>query len=99
KNMLVGTARKAGADGFPHFRPRAIAAGEIARLMIVLAAVGPAQPRGDAVCRFGKAQKLGLSLNADTGRLEPLCQELLVLVLRKDMQERVGCRSLADALK
>ena len=51
--------------------------------MIMLAAVGSAQARGDTVVVLGEVQELGLPLDVDAQRFEPFDQELLVLVLRE----------------
>ncbi len=48
---------------------------------------------------LGEAQQLGLPLDMDAERFEPLDQELLVLVLRKDLHERVGRQPLADVFE
>ena len=45
----------------------------------------------------GEADQFGTPLDRDAERLQPLDQEPLVLILRKDVQERVGRQVRADA--
>src|SRR5581483_5737981 len=77
----------------------AVAAGEIARLVIMFGAVGSAQARGDTIGRLSKTEKLGLPLDTHAQRFEPFDQKLFVLVLRKYLHERVRRQPLADAIK
>ena len=62
-------------------------------------AIRPAKAGGDVAALLGKAGQLDLALDRDTKLFQPLDQQLLVLVLRKDVQERIGRQILADCLE
>src|SRR5262249_8499204 len=89
ENLRVCPAGKAGADRLPHLRARAVAAGQIARLAILLAAVASTQTRRHAVRMVDKAYELGAPLDGDTERLKTRNQQLFMLILGEDLQEGV----------
>ena len=90
KEVTVGAARKAGADCLPHGRTRAVAADDISRLAVVLLAVRPTQPRQHAALAIGEADQFGPPFDCDAERVQTRNQQPLMLVLGKNMQERVG---------
>jgi hypothetical protein len=60
---------------------------------------GPAQASRDAVFAVGEADQFGLPLDRDAEAAQPFDQQPLVLVLREDVQERVGRQTRADAFE
>src|SRR5579871_1637095 len=58
--------------------------------------IAAAQPRYDAPVALGEAEKFSTPFDSNAERVQPVDQQPLVLVLRKDMQERVGCQARAD---
>src|SRR6516162_11246788 len=62
-------------------------------------AIGPANAGDDAIALLGKAGKFGSALYRDAELLQSLDQQALMLVLRKNVQERIGGQILADGLE
>ena len=99
EHLPIGAAGKAGADGLAHHRARPVAAGEVGRLAILLVAVGP---RSRARRRLACSVKLTSSVRRSTvtpSDFQLRDQKLFVLVLREDLQERVGRQPLADVVR
>src|SRR5215469_13442283 len=62
-------------------------------------AIGLAKAGDDAIALLGKAGQFGSALYRDAELLQPLDQQALMLVLRKNVQERIGGQILADGLE
>ena len=90
EHLPVGAAGEAGAQRLAHERARPVAAGEVGRLAGFLR---PSGPRSRARMRrpvVAEAVQLRPALDRHAERRQPLEQQPLVLVLRKDLQKRVG---------
>ena len=97
--MPIRAAGIAGGQDLADGGPRSIAARDVARLALALLATWATQSRDNAIPLLHKALELGLPLDRDTERLEALDQQPLVLVLRIDLQERIGGEILAHGLE
>src|SRR5579862_2952613 len=97
--MPVSSAGIAGTERLAHARAGTIAARDIARLAQALFAPGPAQSREDAVALLAEARQLHPPLDRDAERLQSVDQQSLMLVLRKDLQERIGRQIPSDRLE
>ena len=76
-----------------------VAAGDIVRLAAFFRTVRTAQPRQGSSALVAVTEKFGLPLDRDAHRCQPVDQQLLVLVLREDVQERIARQLGADLCK
>src|SRR5207247_566542 len=97
--LPIGAARKAGAHCLAHDRSGAVAAGNVGGLAAFFTAARSAQPGYDPVAVIPKAEEFGSPFDGNAHRFEPGDQQFLVLVLRKDVQERVRGDTGADILE
>ena len=99
EHLPIGPARKRRADRRTHHRAGAVAAGDVVSLAVFLLPVCIAQLGGDAAQSVAEADQLDLPLDRDPEGLQPLDQQLLMLVLREYLQERIGRHAFADGLE
>jgi hypothetical protein len=97
--MAIGAARKVGAHRLADDGPHAVAAGDVGSLAALLPAVGTAKTCGHAVALITVFKELRPSLDDRAQLLEPRDQQPLMLVLRKNVQERIGREARADLLE
>ena len=95
KHMGVSPARERASEHFAHFRMRAVATGDVRSFAGCFAAVGHLQPRDDTVAAIVEMDKLDGPLDFDAGLAQPIGQQSLVLILRKN--EHVRKRADASA--
>ena len=77
-------------------RAGAVAAGDVARLAGFLLALRAAKAGNHPLALVREADQFGPALDRDAERLQPLDQQPLMLVLREDVQERIGRQVRAD---
>ena len=99
EDLPIGAAGKACTDRLAHDRAGAVAAGDVACLAGFLPALRPAKAGDHVLALVREADQFGPALNRDAELLQPLDQQPLMLVLRKDLQERIGRQVRTDALK
>jgi hypothetical protein len=96
ESLLVSASRKSRFHGLAHGGMGAVAPGDVERLALLLRTIGALQLGGDMTAGFAEAGQFGLPLDRNAQFAEPLDQQLFMLVLRKDHQERVRRQIAAD---
>ena len=99
EELPIGAAGKACTDRLAHNRAGAVTAGDVACLAGFLLPLRPPKAGNHALGLVREAHQFGPALYRDAELLQPLNQQTLMLVLRKNMQERIGRQVRADPLK
>ena len=97
EDVPVRPSRKAATERLTHQRARAIATREIKGLAVVRVPISRAQLRAHAPAAVGESGELGAPLDRHTQALQAGDEQLLVLVLRIDLEEGIRRQLLANA--
>ncbi len=82
KHLLIGPARKAGADALSDERTGSVTPGEITDFEGFFRSARASDRGGDMVAVIAEPKKFGLPFDDDAQRFEPLDEQLFVLILR-----------------
>src|ERR1700759_4000337 len=98
EDLVVGSTWKSRAGGLANHRACAVTSCDVRRFYCFVA-FGTAQLRDDTVTCVSESKQLNRSLDADAKRLQALDEQLLMLVLRKHLNERIGCEVAGKVAK
>src|ERR1700756_2043685 len=90
EELPIGATRKARTDRLAHEGTRPVTAGDVDSLAGFLPALWSVKAGNHALALVREAGQFGPALDRDAERLQPLAQQSLMLVLREDLQERIG---------
>src|SRR5438270_6974157 len=95
EEVLVGSARKSNPDRLTNGRARPVTAGKVRSRARLYGSVAGSNLRDHAFICIFKAEELRFALDLDASSNQPLNQQTLVLVLRKDERVRIWADSHA----
>jgi hypothetical protein len=99
EEMAIGATRKASDHSLADARTHAVATGDVGRLAALLPAIGTAKKCDHPVTLITVSDELRPPLDRHPQLLELRDQQPLMLVLWKDVQERIGRQARADLLE
>ena len=99
ENLSIGAPGKACIDDPPHERAGAVAPRNIGCRTCLLGAAGSAKTRRRKGAAVLQGDKLETALDCEAHSFQSLDEQPLMLVLRKDMEKRIGRQILADGLE